>query len=174
LSFPLALLACILGHAAGYAIVGASPREQALHGYMAYGPLFVAVCVSAAAVALGLRVSGRFQGRPSPVPLALIGPLAFLLQEVIERLAAGLPLSSALHPVVLVGLVAQLPLALVAYLLARLLLRAADALATWLGESPAPLRPSVLLPAPAGEALRLRPAHTHAGFGRAPPPYRAL
>ena len=174
LSFPLALLACVLGHAAGYALVGASRRDQMLHGYLAYGPLFVAACAAVAAVALGLRVAGRLRGRPSPWPLVLIGPFAFLVQELVERLAAGLPGAAVLEPVVLVGLLAQLPLALASYVLARWLLLATDALAAILATPSSVVRASSLLPVPAAAPVRLRPIHTYAGFGRAPPPCRVF
>jgi hypothetical protein len=174
LSIPLALIACVLGHAAGYAVAGANPRDQALHGYLGYGPLFVAACATFAAFALALRVAGRLQGRPSPVPLLLIGPLAFLTQELVERLAAGLPASALLAPPVLAGLLAQLPLALASYSLGRWLLRAADTLAALLMTAPDGLSAAALLSAPAVQPRPLRPSHTHTGFGRAPPTYRAL
>jgi hypothetical protein len=175
LSVPLALLACVLGHAAGYAIVGASPRDQTLHGYLAYGPLFLAVSITVAAVALGLRIAGRLQGRPSPLPVVLIGPLAFLAQELGERIGAGLPAEAVLDPAVLAGLLAQPPLALLSYALAGWLLRAADVLATAL----APMRrahgPSPpLLVASVGSTSAPQPSHTYAGFARAPPPSPAL
>jgi hypothetical protein len=168
LSIPLALLGCVLGHVAGYAAAGAGASDRAMHGYLAYGPLFLALCASLAAVALGLRVAGRLRGHPSPVPAALIGPLAFLVQELAERLAAGLPVSAVLELAVLAGLVAQVPCALLAYKVAGWLLRAADVLAALARSRPPAVTPSGL-PRPSGESALLRPSHRFSGYGRAPP-----
>jgi hypothetical protein len=176
LSIPLALLACVFGHVAGYAAAGAGAGgqavhagERAVHGYLAYGPLFLALCASIAAAALGVRVAGRLRGHLSPVPMALIGPFAFLVQELAERLAAGLPVSAVLELAVLAGLLAQVPCAVLAYRLARWLLRAADVLAAALGRSgPFAVSPPGL-PRPARDSAPPRPLHRFTGHGRAPP-----
>ena len=91
-----------------------------------------------------LRVNGRLQGRPAAWPFALIPPLAFLAQELIERLAAGLPAHAVLEPAVYVGLAAQVPVALAGFLVARALLRVADDAARALAPAP----PLTLRPAP--------------------------
>jgi hypothetical protein len=169
LSIPLALLACALGHLAGYAAAGVGAGERAVHGYLAYGPLFLALCASIAAAALGVRVAGRLRGHLSPVPMALIGPFAFLVQELAERLAAGLPVSAVLELAVLAGLLAQVPCAVLAYRLARWLLRAADVLAAVLGRSGPIAGSPPGLPRPARAPALLRPLHRFTGYGRAPP-----
>jgi hypothetical protein len=168
LSLPVAAGGCLAGHAVAYALVGSSPADRRAHGYLAFAPQFVAVCLALVAVALGLRVTGRLSGRLSPWPFAVLPPLAFSAQELIERLVAGLPAHSVLEPAVWVGLAAQVPVALLAFLAARALLRVADEAARALVVHPT-LRlrllphaaPAVIAPA------RIRPAFDR--LGRAPP-----
>ncbi len=168
LTAPLAVCGSVAGHAAGYALVGA-PDDLRLHGYLRYAPLFAAVCLSLVLVALGLRVAGRLRGRPAAWPLALLPPLAFGLQELIERLAAGLPPDAVLQPAVLAGLAVQLPLALLALGLARVLLSAADAIADVLaGPRASALRPA-LLPGLAATHRLSESALAYDRLGRAPP-----
>jgi hypothetical protein len=169
LSLPLAAGGCLAGHALAYTLVGASREDARAHGYLAFAPQFVAVSVTLVALALGLRVSGRLRGRLSAWPFAVLAPLAFSAQELIERLAAGLPAHAVLEPVVWVGLAAQLPIALVAFLAARALLHVADEAALALvARRTFRLRPE-LQPAPAAGPA---PAETRLAFdrlGRAPP-----
>lgn len=170
LSLPLAAVGCLAGHAAGYALVGVSHRDAQIHGYLGYAPQFLAVCAALVALALALRVTGRLQGRPSAWPFALLPPLAFLAQEVLERILAGLPAHAAFEPAVYAGLAAQLPLAFAAYLVARALLRGADAVTRTLVPKPSCSLGRVLLPLP---ACLPAPARTQLAFerlGRAPPP----
>jgi len=168
-SLPLAAVGTLAGHAAGYAIVGMSHRDAAIHGYLSFAPQFLAICLAALALAVLLRVSGRLQGSPAAWPFALIPPLAFLAQEVIERLAVGLPPHAVLEPAVYVGLAAQLPIAVAGFMVARTLLRVADEAARALAPHPSfGLRPSragapavALAPAPSSDTP-FRP-------GRSPP-----
>jgi hypothetical protein len=129
LSVPLAAAGCLAGHAAGYALVGSSRQDAHVHGYLSFAPLFLAICAAFVVLSLGLRFTGRLSGRPAAWPFALLPPLAFCAQELIERLVAGLPAHAVLEPAVLVGLLAQVPIAFVAFLVARALLRVADAAA---------------------------------------------
>ena len=151
-SLPLAAAGTLAGHAAAYALVGASRRDELAHGYLVYAPQFLALCVAVLALALSFRVAGRLQGRPAAWPFALIPPVAFLAQELIERLAAGLPAHAVLEPAVYVGLAAQLPIALLGFLVARALLRVADetsralAVRPAFSTRPAPFAVAVALP----------------------------
>lgn len=169
LSLPLAAAGCLAGHALAYALVGSSSADQRAHGYLVFAPQFLAICLALVAVALGLRVTGRLPGRLSPWPFAALPPLAFSAQELVERLVAGLPAHSVLEPAVLVGLGAQVPVALLAFLAARALLRVADEAVRALAVHPT-LRLRVLaLAAPAAVPA---PAWTRPAFdrlGRAPP-----
>jgi hypothetical protein len=164
LSIPLAAVGCLIGHAAGYAVVGMSRRDAHLHGYLSFAPLFIAICAALVAASLALRLSGRLSGRVAAWPFALLPPLAFCAQELIERLAAGLPAHAVFEPAVFAGLAAQLPIALVAFLAARALLRVADAAARALRRLPPPIvgrtRLLVASPSPA-------PATTPFRFDRA-------
>jgi hypothetical protein len=168
-SLPLAATGTLAGHAAAYGLIGTSRRDAAAHTYLGYAPQFLALCLAVLVLALALRVAGRLQGRPASWPFALIPPVAFLSQELIERLVAGLPAHAVLEPAVYVGLAAQLPIAFVGFLVARALVRVADEAAHALVLRPAsaarpiPLAPFV--PQPSLVPARL-------GFdrlGRAPP-----
>ena len=164
LSIPLAAVGCLIGHAAGYALVGMSRRDAHLHGYLSFAPLFIAICAALVAASLALRLSGRLTGRIAAWPFALLPPLAFCAQELIERLAAGLPAHAVFEPAVFAGLAAQLPIALVAFLAARALLRVADAAACALRTLPPPVvgRTLLLVPSPSSA-----PATTPFRFDRA-------
>jgi hypothetical protein len=169
LSVPLSAVGCLAGHTAGYAVFGMSRRDAQLHGYLSLAPQFLAICAAVVAAALALRLSGRLAGRLAAWPFALLPPLAFCLQELIERVAAGLPAHTIFEPAVFAGLTAQLPLALVAFLAARALLGVTDAAARALPEAPPATVFPVLLLAPAAPSP---PAGTSLGFdrpGRAPP-----
>jgi hypothetical protein len=169
LSLPLAAIGTLAGHAAGYALVGTSPQDTRVHGYLSFAPQFVAVCLACVALALLLRVGGRLRGRASAWPFALVPPLAFLGQELIERLAAGLPVSALLEPAVFAGLAAQLPIALLGFLVARALLRAADEAATALAPR-LPVLSDVGCPsAPRARAVVLPARLAFDRLGRAPP-----
>jgi hypothetical protein len=136
-SLPLAAAGTLAGHAAGYAIVGSTHQDTLAHGYLGYAPEFLALCVALLALSLAMRINGRLQGRPSAWPFALVPPLAFLAQELIERLVVGLPAHAVFEPAVYVGLAAQLPVALVAFVAARALLRVADEAGRALAQRPA-------------------------------------
>jgi hypothetical protein len=169
LSLPLAAVGCLAGHAAGYALAGLSRQDAHIHGYLGYAPQFLAVCAALVAIVLALRVTGRAQGRPAAWPFALLAPLAFCTQELIERLAAGLPAQAVLEPAVYVGLVVQLPVGLAGYLAARALLRSADAAVTVLLPRVALASRPLLLPLPVDEPGLARSPLAFDRLGRAPP-----
>ncbi len=169
LTVPLAAVASMAGHAAGYALVGTSRQDARVHGYLLFAPEFLAVCVALVAAALALRLAGRLQGRPAAWPFAVLPPLAFCAQELIERLLAGLPAHAVFEPPVYVGLAAQAPVALLAYLSARALLRVADAAGVALAPRlEVPLRPAPLAVRAGGARPRRNPL-AFDRLGRAPP-----
>jgi hypothetical protein len=102
------------------------------HSYMSLWPKLLAMGGALELAALVSIVAGSVRRRRhTPVPpwaFALTPPLAFILQELLERCFAGasFPWWMVLQPTFRVGLLLQLPFALLAYLLARLLLRVAD------------------------------------------------
>jgi hypothetical protein len=168
LSLPLAAGGCLAGHAAGYAIAGTSARDARIHGYLALAPMFLAFCAALVVASLALRFSGRLRGRPAAWPFAILPPFAFCAQELVERLVAGLPAHAACEPAVFAGLAAQLPIAVVAYLTARWLLRIVDSAARSLRSLPPLTAQPVLLVVPVAVGL----GGTSFGFdrhGRAPP-----
>ena len=140
-----------------------------IHGYLGYAPQFLAICVALVAFSLALRVTGRFHGRPAAWPFALVPPLAFGAQELIERLVAGLPAHAVFEPAVYVGLVAQIPIAIAAWLAARAMLRVADEASSVLAApaSVSAVRAVVSLAGPASSPRRRVLAFDH--LGRAPP-----
>jgi hypothetical protein len=169
LSLPLAAAGCLAGHAAGYALVGMSSRDARIHGYLGYAPQFLAVCAALVVLALALRLTGRLQGRPPAWPFALLPPLAFLVQEVLERVLAGLPAHTVFEPAVYAGLAAQLPLSFAACLTTRALLRGADAVTRALVPPPVFAPRPALVPLPAGLPAPARTPLAFDRLGRAPP-----
>jgi len=169
LTVPVGAVGCLAGHAAGYALVGAARQDALIHGYLAFAPQFLALCVGLVAIAFVLRLTGRLQGRLAAWPFAFLPPLAFLAQETVERVVAGLPAGAVFEAPVYAGLAAQVPVGILAFLVARLLLRAADAAARTL--APAPillLRPGSMPAALPATRLAWAPlSFDH--LGRAPP-----
>jgi hypothetical protein len=152
---PVSLGGMLAGHELAYeGTVGTS------HGYMSLAEMLVCAVLAVGFVAAVRAPAGR-----APAWLfATCPPLAFLLLESAER---AFDPAFLLEPAVLVGLVLQLPFAVLAFGLARLLLRAADALGRLLRRRPV-VRQGVRLPTP---AVRDEPVGLFAlaGAGRGPP-----
>jgi len=182
LSLPLVLAGCLTAHVAAYFLVAPETRERAEvlsqtgHAYLAHLPVIGAALATAALVGLG-RVAlasarGRRTPRPAPWLFALLPPLAFTAQEHVERL-----LSSGGSPVLehafAIGLLLQAPFALLAWLLARTLLRAAVSLGAAL-RRPTPRATPHLAPEPARCSEPLRRSAVLRRSPRAPPARLAL
>lgn len=169
-------------HTLAYRLVRPDRLERARvlqetgHGYFRYAPLAAAALGILFLIGLAARVSLARRRVPTLSVAAwagLVPVVTFALQEHLERLFAGgsFPWGAALEPTFLPGLLLQLPLGLVAYLLVRLLLRGADRLGHALARPlrPLALRSSSASPpalddvAPRVRVLALRQA------GRAPP-----
>ena len=163
---PLLVAGSQAAHALTYRLVypGTSIRVHALmlsgHGYLDRLPLVLAVALAIALVALLVTVLDASRGRPARAlpawAFAVLAPLAFALQEVIElSLHTGtFAWHAAAAPTFLPGLALQLPFSLLAWLAARLLLRAAARAGRALGSRPHVGRPLPLLtPVPAGATL---------------------
>lgn len=149
LTVPLAVGASQLAHEASYRIVGGGgggDRARLLgetgHGYFALAPALLGLGLALVTTAFALEVarSARRGGgdRVSHWPFALFAPLAFAFQEHCERLFhdAAIPWTAFLEPTFALGLALQLPFALAAYVLARLLVRAAGRLGRAIGGPP--------------------------------------
>jgi hypothetical protein len=144
---PLSTLGALGGHRAAYALTGTGGGE--LHGYLHHAPqvvllLLVLSLLGAALVERGARVVLW------PFPVVVM--LAFVLQEHVERLShtGSFPLLLD-QPVFLVGIALQAIVALAAWLVARLLVRALG----HAGTRPLLLRPvRELVAPPITEAFR--------------------
>jgi hypothetical protein len=123
-------------HAADYRILvrDAEERRDLLaatgHGYLTFLPLFLALCTVVVTIAfVGQARQARFAAsdRPAAWHFGLVAPLLFCCQEHFERLAhdGSFPWDTVLQPTFVVGVVLQVPFALVAFAFAWLLLRAA-------------------------------------------------
>ena len=157
-ALPAAAGGVLAAHAAAYGLVGGG--SDAVHGYLPLAEASVCALLELGLVAAVLASRAAAPARPHALAFALAPPLAFLLQETAER-SFALPLER----VVLLGLVLQLPFALLAYLAARLLLRAAAVLAPAPCPRLRPARPVHARPSLAGP----RPALLLARHGRGPP-----
>jgi hypothetical protein len=106
------------------------------HDYLGLWPLLLGLTCGIELAALVSIAIGSFRHRRyTPAPpwaFAVMPPLAFAFQEFFERWLAGggLPWWMVLQPTFRVGLALQLPFALLAYVVARLLLRVADGVGT--------------------------------------------
>jgi hypothetical protein len=182
-TLPLAVAGTQVAHALAYRLVtpGAEVRTHGLaasgHGYLEYLPLVLAIGAVLVAFALTAEVRRLVEGTGGPGlrvrawHFALVAPAIFSLQEHLERLfhEGILPWDTALAATFIVGVVLQLPFALAAYALARLLLRVARSLGTLLVRArrrrpaAAPTFPSLCVAVPRLPALAL-------GYGSRGPP----
>jgi hypothetical protein len=138
-------------HALAYRLVYPQLDARVLlatgHAYLAWLPLLLGLSGALALVALIAAGIDAAHGRsPRDLPawaFAVVPPVAFVLQEVLElSLHLGtFGWRAVLAPTFLPGLGLQLPLALLAYVAARFLLRTAERL----GRALAPVRLASLL-----------------------------
>ena len=134
LAAPLMVTGSQIAHELSYRIIAPEADHRATllastgHGYFEHLSLVAAVLATVLVSALVVRivqaacgVAGVEFQRAVFFALPLIG---FTLQEHLERLLStgALPLDAALEPTFGLGLVLQIPFALVAYLVARVLL----------------------------------------------------
>lgn len=160
LVLPLTALGTLAAHELAYRLNGRAGDD--LHGYLSHLP-----AISLLLLVLGL-LGASFVERDSRLaawPFPAVALLAYVGQEHAERLAhdGSLPFLAG-EPVFLGGLLLQLPLAVVVWLAARLLLRVVGR-----GRSdPAPQRPPAATLAALHRAVL--PAHAVSpGRPRAPP-----
>jgi hypothetical protein len=142
LSLPLMLAGTQVAHVLAYRIVYPNAHVRLIellstgHSYMlggsGYLPIVLGIVGALDLVAVGWVFAGSARhSLQRPVPpwaFALLPVLSFTLQELLERWLAGssFPWWMVLQPTFRIGLLLQLPFALVAYLAARVLLRAAQ------------------------------------------------
>jgi hypothetical protein len=171
---PLAVLGSQAAHGVNYwaAAPDHEQRERLLaetgHGYFDQAPLAIALCMLLLVLAVAGRLievyrRGGASSRLAPAPFAILPVALFFLQEHIERLVHGgsIPFGLSLEPIFLLGLVLQLPFAILAFLVGWALLQAAADLAHALGGHSSPRAvsapPSLRSPARVVELPRLSP-----------------
>jgi len=160
IAVPLAVIGTLAGHSVGYraAVPDAHERAHVLassgHGYLEYAPLIVALCVAIAALGVVATVLAACRGRDTDdgtrqiALVAALAPVAFVLQELIERYAHdghlhwGLVVSAPF----LLGLATQLPFGLLAAAIAFALASAAHRVAHALKAARRPRIRSIAVP----------------------------
>jgi hypothetical protein len=184
LTAPILVVGLFAGHELGYRLALTNPEargealEETGHSYFAYVPYLAASLAAVAILALGLRVRAALGGRDRAThswSFAVLPPLSFVLLEASERVRQGdLALETLLAPEVLFGLALQLPFAVAALLVARALLKLADAVGAALRRpSEWRPRPSLLTRVPTGAVLpRLRVSALAYG-ARGPPLFQS-
>jgi hypothetical protein len=185
-ALPLMLAGSQAAHVLAYRWVYPSSdvRLHALfvtgHGYLDRLPFVLAAGGAVAVVALVFAAADAARGRHvahlPATAFALLPPLAFVLQEVLERsVHTGTFVWQAVEaPTFLPGLVLQLPFAVAAYLVARLLLRAAECAGRALAAAPPrPVFVLVLGQPPRPVLGRRRSPLAHRLGRRGPPPLLA-
>jgi hypothetical protein len=117
LTLTLTAAGMLAGHTAAYALV---TEPSGLHEYLDHAPQVLLVLATLALAGLALTSRGA---TPAAWPFPVVALAGFGAQEHVERLAhTGEAPWLLTNPVFLVGLALQLPVAVAAWLLARLLL----------------------------------------------------
>lgn len=171
LSLALVTSGLLAAHSLAYRLVHAPSGQQHVHDYLVRVPMVLAVVLgfSLAALAVALRESELHLRAPVWL-FALAPPVAFAVQEHLERAVQGLPAAhTAFEPTFLLGLALQAPFALLAYVVARILFRAASLVARLLAARKPRLRPARFA-RPLFHVSSPRPAALARGFSSRGPP----
>ena len=119
---PLVAAGMLVSHELAYRLTG-TPGGS-LHGYLEHAPQVLVVAAFAGLVLAGLSTRQR---TPSAWPFAAAALVAFAVQEHLERVIHSGEVPWLLtSPVFLAGLLLQVPVAFLAWLLARRLLAALE------------------------------------------------
>jgi hypothetical protein len=159
LAVPLMVAGSQVAHTFAYHLVYPNARVRVHelietgHGYLGYAPLAGGIGGALELIAFAWVVTRAVRGRADgrgvpPWAFALMPPLAFAVQEILERwLEAGaFPWWTFIQPTFAAGLMLQAPFALLAYLVARWLMRLAERAAPGLRGSLARPRLAFVLP----------------------------
>jgi hypothetical protein len=140
LSIPLIAVGSLAAHSLAYrlAVPDSHARELAYrhsgHAYLKLAPYVSALCVAlvlTAVLARALRPSAcRAAGRIGLWPFLVLPLLFFLLQEHAERFVGtgSFPAGAMLETTCVLGVALQVPLGVIAYTVARALVRLSDGL----------------------------------------------
>jgi hypothetical protein len=140
----LAVIGTQVAHSVGYRLATPDDERRELvlnatgHGYLSHAPLALALGFGLLAALLAAEARAAVRGStgsPCAWVFLLVAPVVFVAQEHIERLVhdGSFPLTILFDGAFELGLALQLPFALAAYGLARLLLSAARSLGKLLG-----------------------------------------
>jgi hypothetical protein len=132
----------LLAHQLTWGVAAHGHEDDVAHGYLRYGAVFLALAAAVIAVASTRHFVQTIGGAevaevPSALMFAVMPIVGFVFQEHLEHLVAAreLEVSFFLSPPFVVGLALQLPFALAALLVARLILRAIRRAATALRDA---------------------------------------
>jgi hypothetical protein len=136
LALPLVVAGSQLAHAVAYRVAVPDAHERAHlladtgHAYLEYAPLVAGLGVAAIVVALALHVRTEGAARLRAWPFALLPLLTFVGQEHLEHLLqTGSASGVVAAPTFAYGVALQIPFGLIAFLVARALLRTAERIA---------------------------------------------
>ena len=180
LSLPLSAAGMLLAHQFAWELGGHEHAGGAAHGYLQYGAIFAALGVATLIVAAttqlirGVAGAGVAHAPPARV-FAIVPIIGFLLQEHLEHIVAEreLEVTFFLTAPFLLGLALQIPFALAALLVARLILGLVTRVVRAVGSlGIVPGLASLLVLVPLVPELAPRPVLATLSAGRAPPPRR--
>lgn len=176
---PLILGGSQLAHAIAYRIAYPQAHVRVVemlatgHAYFTRLPLVLAAAAACVVVSLVVTAADAARGRPARAlpawAFALLPPLAFALQETLELSlhTETFAWRAVLAPTFVPGILLQLPVAALMYLVARLLLRTAERIGRALAHVlPAGAHAVAFAAAPSAPRTRIRAGRRHA---RAPP-----
>jgi hypothetical protein len=184
IAMPLAVVGTLAGHSVGYrgAVPDGHERGRLLastgHGYLEHAPLLIALCVALVALGFVATVLAALRGRETTGGtrqiklVAALAPVAFVLQEVIERYAhdGQLHWELAVSAPFLLGLATQLPFALLAASIAFALATAAQRVAQAIRSARRPrVRPAGTTVSWLAADLPPQPVPARGYTGRGPP-----
>jgi hypothetical protein len=182
-TLPLAVAGTQVAHTVAYRLTTPSSTERAHelsatgHGYVAYLPLALAmgvVLVAFALVAEVRHIAAASPGhvRPRAWHFAVVAPAIFVAQEHLERLVhnGAMPWQLVLAASFITGLLLQVPFALAAYVVARLLVGAARTVGGLLASRRRPPFPAGSTGRPASRVTVPRLRALALGYGSRGPP----
>jgi copper transport protein len=153
LTLVLAVMGSQIGHALAYRLLTPDEHDRVQllsetgHGYLGYGRLLLAVGIGILVAVLLAEAHSTRRRAAAQAPawrFALVAVVVLVAQEHLERYAheGAFPWTVSLETTFLVALALQLPFALTAYVVARLLLSAARAIGLRLTDMPPHARPA--------------------------------
>jgi hypothetical protein len=180
LSLPLSAAGMLLAHQFAWELGAHEHAAGTAHGYLQYGAIFTALGIATIIVAATSQlirgVAGASVAHAPPARVFAIVPIiGFLLQEHLEHIVAEreLEVTFFLTAPFLLGLALQVPFALAALLVARLILGLVASVVRAVGSlGIVPGLASLRVLVPLVPELAPRPALSTRSAGRAPPRFR--